>query len=348
MLRTMPATLPCGRDEFDRFLSTPSPEAIRVAGTLDGPVAVLGAGGKMGLHMAAMLRRALDAAGRSDVPVIGVSRFGSAAGRKRFERLGVRTLVADLLDEAALARLPDFQTVYFLAGIKFGTADRADALRRFNEEMPAKVASRFPEARFVAFSTGCVYPYVTPASGGSREADSPAPIGDYAVSCLGREQSFAEAAARRGTPIVLVRLNYAVEFRYGVLVDIAQRVVDGLPIDVTMGHVNVVWQRDAVDHILQAVTLAASPAAVVNVAGLPIMSVRELAQRFGILLGRDPVIVGVEESTAWLSNPTRAHGLFGPPLVSLDEAVEWTAAWIAAGGETLGKPTKFECRSGAF
>ena len=257
----MPAPLPCGRDEVDWFLSAPSSAAIRMAEALDGPVAVLGAGGKMGLHMAAMLRRALDAAGRADVPVTGVSRFGCHEGRKRFEKLGVQTLVADLLDDAAITRLPDFQTVYFLAGLKFGTADRADALRRFNAEMPAKVASRFPDARFVACSTGCVYPYVPPAGGGSRESDSPAPIGDYAVSCLGRERSFMEASARRGTPITLVRLNYAVEFRYGVLVDIAQKVLEGTPIDVTMGYVSVIWQRDAVDHILQAVSLAASPVA---------------------------------------------------------------------------------------
>jgi nucleoside-diphosphate-sugar epimerase len=348
MQHSMAPNLPCGRDDLDRFLSAPSPAAIRVAETLAGPVAVLGAGGKMGLHMAVMLRRALEAAGRSDVPVTGVSRFGAAGARHGFERAGVQTLAADLLDDEAIGRLPDFQTVYFLAGIKFGTADRADALRRSNEELPARVAARFPQARFVAFSTGCVYPYVTPASGGSRESDAPAPIGDYAVSCLGREGAFAAAAASRGTPVVLIRLNYAVEFRYGVLVDIARKVLEGSPIDVTMGHVNLIWQRDAVDHILQAVSLAASPAAVLNVAGLPIVSVRDLAHRFGALFDREPVIVGNEESTAWLSNPAKAHDLFGPPQVTLDEAVEWTAAWLAAGGETLGKPTKFECRNGAF
>jgi nucleoside-diphosphate-sugar epimerase len=348
MLPCLSATLPVRDDNVDAFLSTPSPAAIRVAGSIDGPVAVLGAGGKMGLHMTAMLRRALDAAGRPGVPVTGVSRFGAAHARQAFDRLGIETLAADLLDETAIAALPEFKTVYFLAGIKFGTAGRADALRRYNEEMPGRVAARYPAARFVVFSTGCVYPYVTAASGGSRESDSPDPIGEYAVSCVGREQAFADAAARRGTPIVLVRLNYAVEFRYGVLVDLARRVLAGEPIDVTTGHVNVIWQRDAVDHILQAVSLADSPATVVNVAGMPIVSVRELAHRFGALLGRDPVIVGSEAPTAWLSNAARAHELFGAPQVSLDDAVEWTAAWIAAGGETLGKPTKFECRSGAF
>jgi len=340
--------LPCGVTDVDQFLSTPSAAAARAAGTFAGPVAVLGAGGKMGLHMAAMLRQALDAAGRHDVPVIGVSRFGDQRARERFEAFGVQTLAADLLDEEAIARLPDFQTIYFLAGIKFGTTGQPEALRRFNEEMPAMVAARFPTARFVAFSTGCVYSFASPASGGSTEADPPAPLGDYAVSCLGREQSFAHAAAQQGTPTVLVRLNYAVEFRYGVLVDIAQKVLAGKPIDISMGFVNVIWQRDAVDQILQAVSLADSPAAIVNVAGLPIVSVSDLAHRFAAIFDRPPVLTGEPEPTAWLSNPAKAHRLFSPPTVTLDQAVEWTAAWIAGGGATLGKPTKFECRSGSF
>jgi nucleoside-diphosphate-sugar epimerase len=348
MSRSTSLSLPCRPDEVDDVLSRPSPAAIRAAATLDGPVAVLGAGGKMGLHMAAMLRRALDAAGRADVPVVGVSRFEAATAREPFTRFGVETIPTDLLAEPQVAALPDFRTVYFLAGIKFGTSDRIDTLRRFNEELPATVAARFPKARFVAFSTGCVYPFVTPASGGSRESDPPAPLGAYATTCLGREQAFVEAAARRDTPAVLIRLNYAVEFRYGVLIDIGRKVLAGEPVDVTMGHVNVIWQRDAVDHILQAADLATAPPAVLNVAGLPIVSVRELALRFGRHLGREPVIEGVEAPTAWLSDPTLAHERFGPPQVSLDEAVAWTAAWLAAGGDTYGKPTGFERRDGAF
>ncbi len=348
-MRSQQATrLPANADEIDDLLSAPSPAAVAAAAELDGPVAVLGAGGKMGLHMAAMLRRALDAAGRRTVPVVAVSRFGSTAARRACERCGVETRAVDLLDEAALAALPDFRTIYFLAGIKFGTSERADALRRFNEVMPARVAARFPAARFVAFSTGCVYPFVAPASGGSRETDEPAPTGDYALSCLARERAFADAAVQRGTRVVLIRLNYAVEFRYGVLVDIAQKVLAGEPVDVTMGFVNVIWQRDAVDHILRSVSLSASPAAVLNVAGLPIVSVRELARRFGTHFGREPVITGTEAPTAWLSDPAVAHGLFGPPQVSLEEAVDRTAAWLAAGGTTHGKPTRFERRDGSY
>lgn len=346
--RVMTSALPCDAERIDDFLSAPSAGAVRAAASLEGPVAVLGAGGKMGLHMAAMLRRALDEAGRRDVPVVAVSRFGSPESREAFSRFGVETVSADLLDDAALTALPDFRTIYFMAGIKFGTSEQPDALRRFNEEMPAKVAARFPSARIAAFSTGCVYPFVTPGSGGSREEDATGPTGDYAVSCLSREQAFVAASARHGTPVVLVRLNYAVEFRYGVLVDIAQRVMAGEPLDVTMGYVNVIWQRDAVDHILRSVGLAASPAAVLNVAGLPIVRVRDLAVRFGKIFGREPVLTGAEEPTAWLNNPGKAFALYGEPQAGLDQAIEWTAAWLKSGGATLGKPTKFERRDGKF
>ncbi|MFN6017229.1 MAG: NAD-dependent epimerase/dehydratase family protein [Verrucomicrobiota bacterium] len=340
--------LPCDADCIDDFLSEPSTEAVRAAADFEGPVAVLGAGGKMGLHMAAMLRRALDGAGRRDVPVVAVSRFGSPESREAFARFGVETVSADLLDDAALSALPDFRTIYFMAGIKFGTSEQHDALKRFNEEMPAKVAARFPSARIAAFSTGCVYPFVTPASGGSCEEDTTGPTGDYAVSCLSREQAFVAASAQHGTPVVSIRLNYAVEFRYGVLVDIAQRVMNGEPLDVTMGYVNVIWQRDAVDHILRSIGLASVPAAVLNVAGRPIVSVRELAHRFGEIFGREALITGTEESTAWLNNPGKAFSLFGEPKVGLDQAIEWTAAWLASSGATLGKPTKFERRDGKF
>ena len=344
----MTLQLPCEASLIDEFLSAPSDEAIRCSASLEGPVAILGAGGKMGLHMAAMVRRALDGAGRKDVPVVAVSRFSSPESREAFNRFGVETLSADLLDDAALAALPDFRTIYFMAGLKFGTSEQPDALRRFNEEMPAKVAARFPAARIVAFSSGCVYPFVALESGGSREEDDLGPTGDYAMSCLSRENAFAEASRRHGTPVVLIRLNYAVEFRYGVLVDIAQRVMAGEPLDVTMGYLNCIWQRDAVDHILRSVELAASPAAVLNVTGRPAVAVREIARRFGEVLGREPVITGSEAPTAWLSNPGMAYSLYGEPEVSLDQAIEWTAAWLQSGGATLGKPTKFERRDGKY
>jgi nucleoside-diphosphate-sugar epimerase len=341
-------SLPCSPCDINQFLSEPSTGVLHAARELEGPVGVLGAGGKVGLHMAAMLRRALDGVGRQDVKVYAVSRFGSARAREEFAKFGVETIAADLLDEPALAALPDFRTIYFMAGVKFGTASDREALRLFNEEMPARVAARFPAARFAVFSTGCVYPFSTPESGGSREEEEPAPTGEYAASCLQREKAFVAASTNHGTLVVIIRLHYTVEFRYGVLLDIAEKVNAGEPLDVTMGHVNVIWQRDAVDHVVQSIRLAASPAAYINVAGTPLVPVRELAGRFGRLLGRSPVLTGREEPTAWLNNASRAHQLFGAPRASLEEAVAWTAAWVAQGGETLGKPTMFERRDGRF
>jgi len=340
--------LPCAPDHIDHFLSEPSAGVVEAAASMAGPVGVLGAGGKMGLHVAAMLRKSLDQAGRSGIPVYAVSRFGSVNSREEFARFGVETIAADLLDADALGALPDMGTVFFLAGIKFGTGNDPDALRRFNEEMPAMVAQRFRSSVSVALSTGCVYPFVPAGSAGSSEDDEPGPAGDYAVSCRGRELAYEKVSREAGAPVVLIRLNYSVEFRYGVLVDIAQRVLAGQPVNVSTGRVNAIWQRDAVDHIIRSAAIAASPAVPLNVTGSPALSVRAVAMEFGKLLGREAVITGEEEASAWLGNPARAHSLFGPPEVNAQQMMEWIAAWLLAGGTTHGKPTKFENRDGKF
>lgn len=312
------------------------------------PVGILGAGGKMGLHVAGMMRKALDRAGHPEVPVVAVSRFSSLRAEEDFEAAGLQTIAADLLDEEALRQLPEFGTVYFLAGMKFGSSEHPEALRLFNEVMPARVAERYKKSVIVALSTGCVYPFVSPNSGGCRETDSVDPRGDYAVSCHGREKAFAEASQRNGTLVSLIRLNYAVEYRYGVLVDIAQKVLAGEPLDVTMGYVSVIWQRDAVEHILRSESLASSPASVLNVAGRPIVSVRCLAEEFGKRFNKPPRLTGEEQPTAWLTDPSLAHEHFGRPSVSLDEMLDRVASWLSSGGNTHGKPTKFEVRDGKF
>jgi nucleoside-diphosphate-sugar epimerase len=342
-----PSSPPDAR-QVDEELSEPSEAMVEAAHGLAAPVAVLGAGGKMGLHVARMARLALDRAGRPEAPVVAVSRFSSLRARDEFESRGISAVAADLLDEGALTGLPDFGTVYFLAGMKFGSAEQPETLRLFNEVMPARVAERYRQSVIVALSTGCVYSFVSPESGGSRETDPADPRGDYAVSCHGREKAFSEASLRNGTPVALIRLNYSVEYRYGVLVDIAQKVMEGTPIDVTMGYVNVIWQRDAVEHVLRAEAVAASPPAVLNIAGQPIISVRELAEKFGRRFDRVPIVTGSEEPTAWLNDGSRAHGLFGAPQVDLDEMIARVAAWLSAGGGTHGKPTKFEVRDGKF
>jgi nucleoside-diphosphate-sugar epimerase len=308
---------------------------------------VLGAGGKIGLHVSLMLRRALDAAGRQD-RVIAVSRFSTLRDRAAFAEHGVETLACDLGDHASVDALPEAPTVFFLAGIKFGTATAPNLLHSVNVAIPQRIVARYRSSRIVAFSTGCVYPFASVRSGGSTEESPLAAVGDYAASCIAREEAFAAGAARNSTSVALVRLNYSNEFRYGLLVDIAQMVLAGRPVDVTTGYFNAIWQTDAVAHSIQALELAASPAAPINVTGPEILRVRDVAQHFGALLDRPVTITGHEVETAWLNNAARSHRLFGPPTVPVEQMMAWIAEWLRRGGETWGKPTGFERRDGRF
>ena len=339
--------LPCSLDLVDQFLSKPTSEVVGVLAGAIGPFLVLGAGGKLGLHLCLMLRRGLDQLGRKD-KVLAVSRFLTLRSRAEFESFGIETIACDLADATRLAELPEAPTVFFLAGVKFGTAESPNLLRSLNVEMPRHVAARFQRSRIVAFSSGCVYPFVGVDSGGSTEDTRPEPIGDYAASCLAREQAFALAAAQNGNPVVLVRLNYSVEFRYGILVDIAKRVLAREPIDVTMGFVNAIWQSDAVAHSIQVLALAGTPAVVINVTGAGILSVRDLALRCGEIAGFAVEITGCEAETAWLNNAGRSHRLLGAPPTSVETMLHWIINWLRAGGETWGKPTGFERRDGRY
>lgn len=339
--------LPCPPDQVDDFLSNPAPEVVDCVGRLPGPILVLGAGGKMGLHLSMMLKKAVRLAGRQE-KVIAVSRFKSLHAREAFESHGVATHDCDLMDLDSLGALPDAPTVFYLAGVKFGTTSAPELLHNANVIMPARVARRFRRSRIVAFSSGCVYPFVTPTSGGATESTPVSPVGEYALSCVGRENAFADASRQHGTAIALIRLNYAVEFRYGTLVDIALKVVNSEPVDVTMGYLNVIWQPDAIAQSIRAVELAGSPAVAVNVTGAQILSVRSLAHRFGELLGREVLITGNEAHTAWLNNPSYLHARFGAPPTRVENMIRWIAAWIKAGRETWGKPTGFERRDGRF
>jgi nucleoside-diphosphate-sugar epimerase len=341
------SALPCPPAAIDDFLAEPSAAVVACVAATPGPFLVLGAGGKLGLHLCVMLRRALERAARRD-RVVAVSRFRTLRDREAFEQRGVEVVACDLQEAAALAALPAAPTVFFLAGVKFGTAGAPALLRAINVELPRRVAEKFAAARIVAFSSGCVYPFVRPESGGATEATLPVAVGDYAASCIAREQAFTAAAAAHGTAVALIRLNYATEFRYGLLVDIATRVWRGEPVDVTTGFVNVIWQTDAIAHSIRALAVAGAPAVPINITGAETLPVRELAQRFGALLGREVTYVGREAETAWLNNAAWSHQLFGRPPTSLDQMLAWTAAWIRAGGESWRKPTGFENRDGRF
>ena len=339
---------PTKEAEVEELLTRPTEQTVAAVETLDGDLLILGAGGKMGPSLAILTRRSLDAAGLP-YRVICVSRFSSASARAELDLPGIETIACDLLDRAALEALPDAPNLVFMAGMKFGASASPSLTWAQNAYLPALVGERYQDARIVALSTGNVYPLVLVQTGGATEETPPSPVGEYAQSCLGRERLFEWTAERFGTPVALIRLNYATDLRYGVLLDIATRVVEGKPIALESGYVNTIWQGDANAVLLQAFTLCASPAAVLNLTGAETISVREVACRFSELLSAPaPSFEGSEQETALLSNAGRCHGLFGTPRVSFDELVEWTASWVRARGPTLEKPTRFDVRDGVF
>ncbi len=340
--RTAPAI--STEEELEETLSRPPPGVVQDLARLEGDIVVLGAGGKMGPTLARMARRALD--GRRDV--VAVARFSDPRARESLERAGVRTLACDLLDRAQVARLPDAAAVVFMAGMKFGSTGAEALTWATNAYLPGLAAERYPRARTVVFSTGNVYPLVPVSGGGATEETPPAPIGEYAQSTLGRERVFEHFSRTRGTPVTVFRLNYAVELRYGVLLDIARKVGSGLPVDLSTGHVNVIWQGDANAVALRCLAAAQSPPLVLNVTGPETLSVRGLSTRLGEALGRAPVFAGLEAPTALLSNASKALARFGPPAVPVEQALSWVANWVRIGGRTLSKPTHFEARDGRF
>jgi nucleoside-diphosphate-sugar epimerase len=341
---------PRSEAELDELLSRPDAGAVRALSERPGDVLVLGVGGKMGPSLARMLRRAADTAdGTRDARrIIGVSRFSSSRARAALDEVGVETLPCDLSDVDAVRRLPDAPNIIFMAGQKFGTRDAPAATWAANTAVPTLVAARFTRSRIVAFSTGNVYPLTPVAAGGSKETDAPAPVGEYAASCLGRERIFEHYATKHGTPLAIVRLNYAIDLRYGVLVDIALAVHRGEPIDVHMGHVNIIWQGDANARAIACLAHASLPPFVVNVTGSGVLRVRDVAARFGKLLNREPRFVGVEAPDALLSDTTVMRATLGPPTMAADWMVAATAEWIAADRPLLGKPTSFQTRDGRF
>jgi nucleoside-diphosphate-sugar epimerase len=341
------STSPESVSQLDNLLSEPDAGVLSVVGGTTGEFIVLGAGGKMGFHVCRMLQRSLEAAGRS-YPIVAVSRFGDLPTRKKFEQAGFDVRAVDLSDRTQLSGLPDAANVINLAGVKFGTQGRPELLQRLNVEMPKLIAERYRDSRIVALSTGCVYSFVTPESGGSTEESRTEPSGAYARSCLGREQAFIDAAERWGTCSSLIRLNYSIDLRYGVLVDIAQKVLAGDPIELSMGYANIIWQRDAISHIIQTLPHSSASPFVINVTGPEIVRIRDVAKACGRRCGRDVTLTGSEAPTAWLSNAEKSHRLFGVPATSTEQMIEWTAAWLQRGGQTLGKPTHFETRDGEY
>ncbi len=333
--------------ELEQLLSQPTGALVDALRALDGDIMILGAGGKMGPSLARLARRASDAAGVAR-RIVAVARFTAPGLRQALEGDAIETIAADLCDAGQRAALPECANVLFMAGQKFGTSGDQPRTWAINTWLPGAVAERFAGARIVTFSTGNVYPLWPLESDGPDETAVPGPVGEYAQSALARERILEFFSRRSATPMVLLRLNYAIEPRYGVLRDIGERVFRGEPVDLAMGAVNVIWQRDANAIALMSLTRAATPPLVLNVTGRPSVRVRELAAAFGRRFGKTPEFRDREAATALLSDASRCAAMFGSPPVDLEAMVDWVAAWIASGGRSLNKPTHYEERGGAF
>lgn len=335
-------------DQLEVRLSRPTPLALRAMSGWDGDLLILGAGGKMGPSLARLARRAADEAGQGGVRVIAVSRFSDPVMCEALARDGVETIRCDLLDRIAREKLPQVANVIYMVGHKFSVDDVPGAYWAMNTYLAGCLAEQFRQSRIVAFSTGNVYPFVDVNEPPPTEDSPCGPVGEYAMSCWGRERMFQFASARYGTAVSLLRLNYAVELRYGVPVDIAGQLLAGEAIDLSVPAVNLVWQGYANAVALAAFGLTTSPPDVLNLTGVETIRVRDLAEGLGRRLGIEPKFNGEEGKTALLSDASRCHGLFGPPNLGTEQLLDMIATWLRAGGATLGKPTKFQVRDGKF
>ncbi|MCW5980499.1 MAG: NAD(P)-dependent oxidoreductase [Bryobacteraceae bacterium] len=333
--------------DLENLLSAPYEEDRAAIRSLEGDLLILGVGGKMGPSLALRAARAARETG-ARARVIGVSRFSSPQARRQLEDGGVETISADLLNADELAGLPDAKNVIYMAARKFGSTGEESLTWAMNAVLPGRVAERYRDAAIVAFSSGNIYPFVPVSGGGATEETAVGPVGEYAQSVLARERIFEYFSRSYGTRVVMLRLNYAVELRYGVLVDIGRQVFERRPIDLTMGYANVIWQGDANSACLRSFELCQSPPAILNLTGPETLSVRDVALEFGRHFGVEPEFTGKEAETALLNNASRCHARFGKPRVTPSQIIDWIAGWIRSGGVSLNKPTHFEVRDGKF
>ena len=334
-------------EQLIKQLTTPNEALIQDLAKVDGDITLLGVGGKMGPTLAALAVNACREGGLNK-KVIGVSRFSDAEARQELEDLGVETISCDLLDDPALQALPNTDNVIYMAGNKFGTTGREYFTWAMNAYLPGRVAEKYKDSRIVVFSSGNIYPFLSVNSGGADESVEPNPIGEYAQSTLGRERIFEYHSHKNGTPMTMYRLNYAIDMRYGVLLELAKAINEGREIDLTTGFANVIWQGDANAMALRCLNHCSSPPTIMNITGPETLSIRWAAQQFAERLNKPALFKNVEAEVALLNNASKSHQLFGYPQVSLLQMIDWTAEWVQAGGKTWNKPTHFQERGGKF
>ena len=333
--------------ELDRKLSEPTKELIQDMKHIQGDIMILGIGGKMGPSLATLALEAIKIAG-VDKKVYGVSRFSNKQMESSLQDAGVITIAGDLLDDEFLNKLPDCENVIYMAGNKFGTTGNEHFTWAMNAYLPGRVAERYAKSKIVVFSSGNIYPFMPVSGQGADESIVPEPIGEYAQSCLGRERVFEHFSIKNNTPMLIYRLNYALDLRYGVLLEIAKSVFNQTPVDITTGYANVIWQGDANSFAMRCLLHCESPAKKLNITGPEVISIKELAMKFGLLMNKSVQFVGEPAPSALLNDARHSFELFGKPKTSLDQVIEWTANWVMDGGEDLGKPTHFQERKGKF
>ncbi|CAN5187823.1 NAD(P)-dependent oxidoreductase [soil metagenome] len=334
-------------EKLELELVNPSESLIADIAKIDGDIMILGVGGKMGPSLARLAKRAIDKSGINK-KIIGVSRFSQESSKQELEKEGIETISADLLNEDHLKELPDVKNIIFMAGTKFGTAGNEYFTWAMNAYLPGRVAEKFKNSNIVVFSTGNVYPFVPVSSGGATEETPVDPVGEYAQSCLGRERIFEFFSRKFSIPMLIYRLNYAIDFRYGILLEVAKSVREGKEIDLRTGNVNVIWQGDANEFAIRSLLHCQSPPTVLNITGPETVSIRWLAKEFGLRFKTDPRFINQEESTALLNNASLSHQIFGYPKVSLRKMIDLTVEWLEMGGEISQKPTHFQERKGKF
>jgi nucleoside-diphosphate-sugar epimerase len=333
--------------ELEAKLAHPSEALIKDLSKVDGDIVLLGVGGKMGPSLARLAVNAIREGGLSK-RVIGISRFSNEEARQELVDAGVETISCDLLNDEELNRLPNADNVIYMAGNKFGTTGREHFTWAMNTYLPGRVAEKYKDSRIVVFSSGNIYPFLPVSGGGADESITPEPLGEYAQSCLGRERIFEYHSHKNGTPMVMYRLNYAIDMRYGVLLELARAINEGRPINLTMGYANVIWQGDANAMALRCLTECSNPPRIMNITGPETMSIRWAANQFAKRLGKEALFEGTEADTALLNNATQSHQRFGYPTVPLLQMIDWTAEWVQLGGATWNKPTHFQERKGKF